>query len=348
MAVLSIITVALAELMPTRRHNALYETMLQAAGLMRKASSVVRHERLLRGLKIDKESDPNDTGLIGSEYTELTSTLGPIEIKRTTTNPDFAAAVVRMLAEAGVRKGDVIAIGTSGSFPALTLATLCASQAMGVDYECISSIGASTYGATDPELSWLDMESALLREGIISHRSIAASPGGDEDRMAKAYFPQAETTAYEIIARNGVRLVTGDNLAQSIAVRMELYQRFAEPRKIAAFVNIGGAEANLGQGDAGYYLPAGVVRSFPRIPDAAKGVVFAMAGQGVPVINLLNVRQLVLTYGLSMDPIPLPKPGEARVYFVNGSPLLPACFLGALLLALAFVLWLEARRVGEA
>ena len=73
--------------------------------LMRRSTQAVRQEKLRIGIPVDRRLDTNDTGLIGVEYTDITTTLGSLSAKRTSTNPAFAAAVVDMLDQAGVRPG---------------------------------------------------------------------------------------------------------------------------------------------------------------------------------------------------------------------------------------------------
>ena len=51
--------------------------------------------------------------------------------------------------------------------------------------------------------------------------------------------------------------------------------------------------------------------AFPRLPPAERrGVVFAMAARGVPVIHLLYIKGLCDRYRLPWDPRPLPEPGR--------------------------------------
>ncbi len=55
--------------------------------------------------------------IIGPEYTEITTTLGPLAAKKLSLHPDFAALAVRYLLAAGVGPGDRVAVNFSGSFP---------------------------------------------------------------------------------------------------------------------------------------------------------------------------------------------------------------------------------------
>ena len=54
--------------------------------------------RLEKQLPIDPALDPNATGIIGDEFTPLTTSLGEVDAKRTSANPAFAAVVARYLA----------------------------------------------------------------------------------------------------------------------------------------------------------------------------------------------------------------------------------------------------------
>ena len=52
-----------------------------------------------------KADDLNETGLIGDYLTPVTTTLGNLEAKRTSVNPNAAALVVHLLFEAGSDQG---------------------------------------------------------------------------------------------------------------------------------------------------------------------------------------------------------------------------------------------------
>ncbi|MBM3789416.1 MAG: poly-gamma-glutamate system protein, partial [Acidobacteria bacterium] len=97
--------------------------MLRAAQRMDEAVRTVARHRDSTGGILDVSLDPNRTGLIGPEDGELTTSVGHLEAKRTTANPDMAALIVHLLCRAGAKAGDTIAVGSSGSFPALLVAT---------------------------------------------------------------------------------------------------------------------------------------------------------------------------------------------------------------------------------
>ncbi len=68
-----------------------HEEKLAASRLAQQGMAAVKAEKRARGIAIDRLSDVNETGLIGIRYSGMTTTLGVLEAKRTSTHPDFAA-----------------------------------------------------------------------------------------------------------------------------------------------------------------------------------------------------------------------------------------------------------------
>ncbi|MBQ3574049.1 MAG: poly-gamma-glutamate system protein, partial [Clostridia bacterium] len=156
------------------------DAMLRAEEIMIACSARIRSEKEDKGIVIAAE-DRFQTGLIGESYSVITTTLGPIEAKRTAADSSMAALMVRMLGEAGIRAGDKVAAGFSGSFPGLNIAVLAACEAMDVEITYICSAGASTFGANQPEMTFPDMVCLLYEEGLIKTPPAAYSMGGDMD-----------------------------------------------------------------------------------------------------------------------------------------------------------------------
>ena len=86
--------------------------------------------------------------------------------KQTTLNPNVTALIVDLLMKAGVNSGDTIAVSFTGSFPGANIALLSACKATGIYPVIISSLGASRYGATDINFTWIDMEKTLENNSI--------------------------------------------------------------------------------------------------------------------------------------------------------------------------------------
>lgn len=288
------------------------DQMLSAARLMEKAITIVGSEYEKSGIKIDETIDPNHTGLVGPEISELTTTLGHLEAKRTTTNPNMAGLLVHLLHQAGVAAGDTIAVGSSASFPALMIATLAAAQAMEVYPVVILSLGASSYGGTNVDFNLLSIYQLLLHAGVFTIQPAAISLGGEND-IGQDFKPDINERLLQQIRRSGIPFIYEPDLQKNVAARMKIYQGHSSAGRISAFVNIGGNYADLGTSELVLAVKPGLNRNISLPAQSQRGVLFEMAAQDIPCIHLLFVKGLVLKYGLPWDPIPLPKPGVAKL-----------------------------------
>ena len=134
--------------------------------------------------------------------------------------------------------------------------------------------------------------------------------------MINPMFPDAAQIAENIIIKNGLTLIDSERfLKMQVSKRYDLYKEHSGGREISAFVNIGGAEVNIGNGDAGYKMTAGLVKRLPKVDESLAGIIHYMNADEVPVINLLNIKELCLKYGIPYDPIPLPLPGTSEIYY---------------------------------
>jgi hypothetical protein len=95
---------------------------------------------------------------------------------------------------------------------------------------------------------------------------------------------------------------------------MKLYEERARGRPIRAFINIGGAWANLGESPRVLELEPGLVEATALPQKEERGVLFEMANRGTPIIHLLFIRGLSERYGLPWDPTPLPEPGHGDIH----------------------------------
>jgi poly-gamma-glutamate system protein len=327
------------------RETSVRADMIQASRLMARAETAVQDCRAQKGISADKTADPNLTGLIGLETSPITTSLGNIAAKRTTTNPDFAGLVVSLLAEAGVRKGDVVAVGASSSFPALIIATLSAARAMGIRPLVISSLGASEWGANNPDFNWLDIDDCLRQAGILEVRPIALAVGGDED-VGRDMSPAGRELLRARIRESGIPFIEKSSLKTNVDERLGLYEEAAGGRPIQAFVNIGGSWANSGTNAEVLKLKPGRLRDIFIPPPDERGVLQAMAARGIPVIHLLNIRGLCERYGLPWDPKPLPTPGEGEIDKRAGARGSLFVILSGvyMLTIISFMIWARLRR----
>jgi poly-gamma-glutamate system protein len=281
------------------------DARVKASQIMQNAISTISAFHDSAGIPVDLATDPNRTGLIGSEISPIATTLGNLEAKQTTTNPNFAALIVRLLEEAGVVSGDTIAIGCSASFPALMIAALAAAQAMHVHPVFIISLGTSSFGATNPDFNLLHIYQILRQKNIFSVPPSAISLGGDLD-IGRDFEPAIREQLIQQIKSSGIPFIYEPNLEKNVAQRMKFYE--GNSSRLAAFVNIGGSYSNLGTSELVLNVKPGVTKSNSIPPKAERGVLFEMAARNVPIIHLLYIKGLALKYGLPWDPIPLPEP----------------------------------------
>ena len=319
LAAAALLVIGILEVTRSLPADPLYAAKLAAAQRMQLATQALREERLNRGIPIDPGIDPNATGLIGSEHTAITTTLGHLPAKRTSVNPNMAGVIVEMLGRAGAKPGDCAAIGFSGSFPALNLAVLCAIQAMELKPVIVSSVGASSYGANDPRFTWIDMERALHERGLFPWRAAAVAPGGVVSIPA-LFGNDGIREMQAAVARSGLPALDeqGDEtLASDVTCRMDLYEAGCDGRP-SVFINVGGSLPALGNCRQANNLPTGLLPPGIRSTGPGCGVIFRMAAAGVPVIHLLDIRKIARDYGLPIDPVPLPAVPDGRVMSQGG------------------------------
>jgi poly-gamma-glutamate system protein len=300
--------------------------------------AAIRDERLRRGHRFIRHLDPGQTGLVGEAMSLATSLPADLESKRTSINPNFAAAIVDMFQRAGVRPGDQVAIGCTGSFPAFNVAVAAAVETMRLRPIIIHSVSASQYGANHPDFLWLDMERVLYDSGLISFRSAAATLGGHGDR-AVGTSAEARAVLAGAIERNGVEPLPVTRLAGSIDARMRFYREAAQGQPIKAYVNVGGGAASI-RGSQGKT----VFRAGLNDPAAAAAdvdcVASRFAARGVPVIHLADAAGLAREYGLPIAPASLPVV-EAHCVVRSGEAnrLLAGTVLFVVLLTLHVCIW---------
>lgn len=331
---LSVVGLAGVETLRSETRQPHYEAKIAAAQRAARAMDVLRDERLARGHAIDAELDPAGSGLIGTLMTPVTSTSGSLSSKQTTANPNFAAVLVDMLARAGVGEGDVVAVGVSGSFPALNVCVYSALETMRVRPIIVASAAASQFGANFPDLLWIDMERLLYEHGLIGFRSVASSIGGYED-LGMGMSDEARRLVLAAIERNQLQKIEAENFDRAIEQRMDLYYQHAAGAPIKAYINIGGGTISVGRSlgkkmfEPGLNLRAS--RSACRIPS----IMSRFIREGVPVLHLIQIEELAQEYGLPIAPAKRPPVGVGDIYVKREyNPWLAAAVLATIFLSL--------------
>ncbi|MEO0073020.1 MAG: poly-gamma-glutamate system protein [candidate division WOR-3 bacterium] len=282
-----------------------YENKLKASQICAEAFKVIKAERLKRGLVIDIINDPNETGLVGVQYSLITQERSDLSSILTSTNPNFAAVFVELLSS--LKLNDTVAVALDGSYPALNIAFYSACRVLGIKPIIITSVSSAMWGANLAEFTWLDMERILYENNIFPFKSLAATLGGEDDN-GRGFSPEARVLLEKAIQRNNVSFLHTDNFITNLDERLKIYQ---QARSIKYFINIGKSVSSIGP--SYHYLPTGIIRRKPsKFTDDV--LITRMLDRKIPVINVLDINRLAAKYDLPHAPVPLPPIGKGKLF----------------------------------
>ena len=295
-----------------------YDMKIKAANLMKESMVELKNVRMEAGVFIDDENDPNETGLVGSPFSLITTDEGDLDAKLTTLDPNFSAGMVELMLRMNLQKGDTVAILLTGSMPGANIAVLTAVNAMGLIPMVITSVGASQWGANHADFTWLDMESILFNKGLINSRSVAASVGGRND-MGRLLSPAGREIIISNIENYNIPLIRKNRLTENIDERMKLFESFNKITNYSAMINVGGGVASLGTSFNSKLLPAGIINRSDVVTISIRdggieGVLAKFAKKNVPVLHVLNIKSLTEQLGMPFAPIPIPEVGSGVLY----------------------------------
>jgi poly-gamma-glutamate system protein len=287
-----------------------YQLKLEAAELANKAFKEIKEYRLSRRIPINKKHDPAETGLIGKKNSDITSDHGVLRSKQISVNPNLAAVIVQWLKDLSLKEGDVVAVGMTGSFPALDISTLAALKTLKLEPLVIVSVASSNWGANLPEFNVLDMLYHLHQRKILTFEPLAASIGASKD-SGKSLTDKGVNSILYSIEKHKDELIKQPLVSESIDKRLDYYQEAAKGQAIKAYINIGGGVASIGkhhskgglskeqkEAISSTSLHTGVNRELPVALANTNSVAVRFLKEGVPVINIKNVGNLALTYDL--------------------------------------------------
>ncbi len=288
-----------------------YELKVQAAELSQKAMSAIKKEKRLLGLKIDKRFDPSESGLIGIKESNITSDHGVLRSKQISINPNLSALIVQWLFDLKLKRGDYVAVGMTGSFPALDVSTLAAINVMGLKPVLITSATASNWGANIPKFNWLDMLHVLNEKKIINVKPLASSIGASKD-LGRNIESAGLKAVLNSIKKYDIELIREPMVSESIDKRLQIYSEAAGEDEIKAYINIGGGIASIGKHFAKpnlskeqkeriktSFLKTGPNIELPVTLANTNSVAIRYLKLGIPVINIKNIKKIATDYNLS-------------------------------------------------
>ena len=250
-----------------------------------------------KGISSDIETNIKHSGLIGNYFTDITTTLGSLEAKEISTNPEFAALIVRYLTDSNIDSTKKVGVILSGSFPSLSISSLAAIQTLKAKAIIFSSLGASMFGANQPGATWLDIENYLIKSSGLKYRSNLVTPGAEADNgggLSGKGVQILKTTA----ANYNVDLYLPHSLKESIDRKVDILLN----NKIDLLINIGGNQTSLGACVHSLNIPNGFHKKIECCNDEDRGVIMQLNEKGIPFINLLNIKDLAIKNELSINP----------------------------------------------
>jgi poly-gamma-glutamate system protein len=171
------------------------------------------------------------------------------------------------------------------------------------------------FGATDPEMTWLDMETAAIRAALWDFHSAGASIGGGGDN-GRGLSPAGRQLLLDAIERNHVRVIESPTVLDAVRERVALYDSLAVAMggSIRLYVNVGGGVASLGGAQNARLIPAGLTRRLAARNYPNRGALNVIAERGVPVIHLLQVEKLAREYDVTDARGESPRPGRGLLF----------------------------------
>ena len=275
-----------------------------------------------QGIALSPEEDRLRTGLIGEEWSPLTTTLGEIRAKRTSCHPLWAVQYLDWFDELGLEPGDPIVVYSSSSFPALLLSALVAAESRELDVLLSVSLGSSMWGANRSDFPWPRMAQTLRSGGFVCTNPAFYTPGGGGE-AGGGLSHETMQLLLELAREEGVPLLVARDLGEAVADKTA---RMLEHRP-RLLISVGGSNANMGDSEIAADIPPGLI--LPGRVDTRRlgdGVIAEAIAAGIPVLHMLNMKQLAYECGIPWDPASF---GKLR----RGTRPLPA-LLGLALFAL--------------
>ena len=269
--------------------------------------------------------------LVGSKSSPIRTNPGSRLSKVSTLNPQFASLIVEMLMDMGVAKGDTVAASITGSYPGANLAFIAAVEAMHVHPQIISSFGSSSFGATDINFNWLDMQDFLFEEDQLSFFNIGIALGGEND-LGSSFsngtieFLLDEGKKYSEKYDVAFLYNSENNLENQINSRYNLFKEFKPVDGYSAFINIGGGSASVGVEPN---LEPGINKDYGGKVDCLS---YRFSRDNVLVAKINDIERLVSMYGLTYGDLNVPsKLADTELMIYNNQYDLLILFIGLLL-----------------
>ena len=260
------------------------------------------------------------TGMIGAEYTAITTTIGNLDSKITSLDPNFAAVYIKMFSELSLDKGDEVVINISGSFPMLDISCIMAAEEYGLKPYLMASVGASSFGATNPAFTIFDMLQYLYQQELIFTKINVVSLGGSNDigeNFGEFNDYNDRNLIIDRINKSGIAFLYEKDFDTNIEKRLQLIKE--THKNVKLFINIGGNSVGIGINENAFYKSNGIIyaNKYKNINSSksGEGLIGKFLKSGVNAIQMLNLKNIASNYGLEYGFNKLPEVGQGDPYY---------------------------------
>ena len=311
LAVLTVLSIIIIDSTTKKSKISEYDKMLSTAQKIKTVYKEIYKYRLEKNLPINKLYDPNNTGLIGEEFSLITTTLGNLDAKQIALNPDFAALITKWILSLNISSGETIIIHASASFPALTIMAIIACEELNLKPVIFASVGASSWGANIPDMTYLDIENHLYENKIIKHHSTFVTPGGTNDNGSSLWEGGMEIIELSAFQNNYILHVPAV-LDSSIVQKWNMIDKL----KPALFINIGGNHSALGDANCALQIPVGLITEPLRCREKGlQGLIYKCSKVNIPVMHFLKIKDIAFSNGIDISAFSFDNLGQSDIYY---------------------------------
>ena len=240
------------------------------------------------GFELDSDNDPNHSGFIGVEFSEITTTTGSLPAKQCSTDPLWGVQFMRWFGELGLSAGDKVLLSASSSFPAMVYSCLAACEACGLEVTFMLSLGASSWGANREGMNFAAMLDILRRGGFLKTRPRLYTLGGTNENA-----DGMDDTAKRLLQGK----VSDDELVKGLTLDELVALKSGYISGSRVVINIGGNASSMGTDTMRLNLSPGIVYPAEGL-DGGNGLASNALKAGVPVIHVLNLKVLAEKCGI--------------------------------------------------
>ncbi|NLM44694.1 MAG: hypothetical protein GX201_11905 [Clostridiales bacterium] len=98
----------------------------------------------------------------------------------------------------------------------------------------------------------------------------------------------------------------------------------------------------MGSGGDWNNVGSGVIKPGANRAIPASGLIGKFLSQGIPVINIINIKELAVKYDLPIDPYPIPELGKDKIYYTYKYPVNMVLFI---VIITAIVIYIYGKKV---